>query len=300
MRIAITGSTGMIGSKLVTFFLAEGHHVSQITRQSAIENEETPFIYWNPSKGQIDPAQLEGFDVIIHLAGANVGERWGEAYKQNILDSRVQGTRLLCQTIAKLRQKPKLLLSASAIGYYGNHAPDTVLNEQSKLGEGFLPDVCRRWEEETAPAKNAGVRVVNMRIGVVLSKNGGALAKMWMPFQLGLGGVLGSGRQMMSWIALDEIPLIVAHLIAHEEIAGPVNLVSPQVVSNAQFTKVLGGVIKRPTVFPVPAVGVRLLFGEMGQALLLEGANVEPAVLEQSGYQFKYQDLESALKAVVK
>ncbi len=300
MRIAITGSTGMIGSAVIKYFLAQGQQVSQISRQASVANDKTPLITWDPARGQMDAAQLEDFDVIIHLAGANVGERWDGEYKKSILDSRVQGTRLLAQTISRLKNKPKVLLSASAVGFYGNHAPDIILNELSPFGQGFLPDVCRCWEEETKPVSDAGVRVVHMRLGVVLSKQGGALAKMWVPFQLGLGGILGSGKQMMSWIALDEIPAIIEHLIKHEEIAGPVNVVAPAAVSNAEFTKILGAVIKRPTIFPVPAIAVKLLFGEMGERLLLEGSHVVPAKLSASNYQYRYPDLKSALEMAVR
>ena len=289
MRIAITGSTGMIGSTLISFLLLKGHNITQITRPKV----------WDPNAEKIDAQALEGHDVVIHLAGANVGERWSEAHKKDILESRIKGTRLLCQTLARLKNKPKVLLSASAIGYYGNHPPDRILDENSPQGQGFLPDVCRQWEEETRAARDAGVRVVNMRFGVVLSKNGGALSKMWRPFQLGLGGVLGSGKQMMSWVALDEIPFIIDHLM-NKDVSGPVNLVSPQVVSNAQFTKVLGQVIKRPTIFPVPGFMIQLLFGEMGERLLLEGARVVPKRLQETGYQFHYPDLRSALERAVK
>ncbi len=299
MRIAITGSTGLIGSRLVEFFLSQGHAVSQMTRRSTVTNLQTPVICWDPVHAHMDSHQLEGFDVVIHLAGTNVGEKWNDEYKKSILDSRQQGTRLLAQTLSQLKNKPKVLLSASAIGFYGNHEAQTVLDETSPRGQGFLPDVCQVWEQETRPAQDAGIRVVNMRFGVVLSKKGGALAKMWVPFQFGLGGILGSGKQMMSWVALDEIPFIVDHLIK-SDVTGPVNVVSPQAVSNAEFTKVLGAAIKRPTVFPVPAFGVRILFGEMGQTLLLEGSHVVPKVLQNSGYRFHYADLNSALKEVVK
>ncbi len=300
MRMAITGSTGMIGSTLISFFLSKGHSVTQITRQRVLKGaHQTPFLTWDPDAGQIDSQALEGHDAVIHLAGANVGERWSESYKKDILQSRVKGTRLLCQTLARLKDKPKVLLSASAVGYYGNHAPDKILDENSPQGQGFLPDVCQQWEEETKVAKDAGIRVVNMRFGVVLSKNGGALAKMWTPFQMGLGGVLGSGKQMMSWVALDEIPFIIGHLM-NKDISGPVNLVSPQVVSNAQFTRVLGQVIKRPTIFHIPGFMIQLLFGEMGERLLLEGARVVPKRLQETGYQFHYPDLRSALEQAVR
>ncbi len=298
MRIAITGSTGMIGSTLVSFLLNQGHQVTQITRHS-LTSSPTPFIVWNPDSGLMDALALEGHDVVIHLAGTNVGERWSAAHKKSIVDSRVKGTRLLCQTLAHLKKKPKVLLSASAIGYYGNHPPDKILDENSLAGQGFLPDVCKGWEEETKIARDSGIRVVNMRFGVVLSKQGGALKKMWGPFQMGLGGILGSGKQMMSWIALDEIPHVIDHLM-QRDIFGPVNVVSPKPVSNKEFTKVLSGIIKRPTLFPVPAIAVKLLFGEMGQQLLLEGSRVMPRRLQENAYQFHYPDIKSALQQAVR
>jgi uncharacterized protein (TIGR01777 family) len=299
LRIAITGSTGLVGSKLVPFLLSEGHHVTQISRNKEVKGPQTPVIVWNPDAGQIDASALEGFDVVIHLAGTNVGERWDAKYKNSILDSRVKGTRLLCKTLAGLKNKPKVLLSASAVGIYGNHKPEVISDEDSKLGEGFLADVCKQWEAETKPASDAWIRVVHMRIGVVLSKNGGALSKMWMPFQFGIGGVLGSGQQMMSWIALDEIPWIMLFLINSQHINGPVNVTAPHPVSNAVFTKTLGEVIKRPTIFPVPGVAIKLLFGEMGEVLLLGGNYVVPKRLQEMGYKYVYPHLKEALiKAV--
>jgi uncharacterized protein (TIGR01777 family) len=300
MRIAITGATGMIGSRLTTFLLAQGHEIAVITRRSSYHQPQTTVITWDPALNYIEAEKLEGFDVIIHLAGANVGEYWSAAYKKSILESRVLSTRLLCETLSRVVSKPKLLISASAIGYYGNHPPEEVLDEKSPSGEGFLPDVCRQWEAETAPASQAGIRVVLMRLGVVLSQGGGALAKMWTPFQWGFGGVLGRGQQMMSWVALDEIPFVLGYLIKNDRISGAVNVVSPHAVSNAQFTKILGQVMHRPTVLPVPGFAIRWLFGEMGQNLLLEGAHVQPRRLQEGGYQFRFADLKEALeKAIV-
>ena len=263
-----------------------------ITRSASYHQPQTSVIVWDPALNYIEIEQLEGFDVIIHLAGANVGEYWSPEYKKSILESRVQSTKLLCESLARLVSKPKLLISASAIGFYGNHPPEEVLDENSPSGTGFLADVCRQWEEETDACSQAGIRVVRMRLGVVLSKAGGALAKMWLPFQCGIGGVLGNGQQMMSWIALDEIPFVVDHLIKNDQIAGAVNVVSPQAVSNAEFTKILGQVMHRPTILPVPGFAIRLLFGEMGQSLLLEGAHVVPRRLQESGYQFRFADLK--------
>ncbi len=296
MRIAITGATGTIGSKLTDFLLAQGHQVAVITRRTSYNQPKTSVIVWDPSQKYIETGQLEGFDVIIHLAGTNVGEYWSMDHKKSILESRVQSTGLLCESLSKLVSKPKLLISASAIGFYGNHPPQEVLDENSPCGEGFLADVCRQWEGATATALQAGIRVVRMRLGVVFSKTGGALARMWLPFQLGLGGVLGNGRQMMSWVSVDEIPYIIDHLIKNDQIMGAVNVVSPQPVNNAQFTKILGQLMHRPVLLPIPNFVVRLLFGEMGQSLLLEGAYVVPRRLQESGYQFRFADLKSALK----
>jgi len=299
LRIAITGATGMIGVKLTAFFLAGGHQIAVITRCTSYHQPHTRAIAWDPELNYISAGVLEGFDVIIHLAGANVGEYWSPQHKKSILESRVQSTKLLCKNLAKLVSKPKLLISASAVGFYGNHPPQEVLDENSPLGEGFLADVCRQWERETIFAAQEGIRVVRMRLGVVLGQTGGALSKMRLPFQLGIGGRLGNGRQMMSWIALDEIPFVVDHLIKNDKIEGAVNVVSPQAVSNAQFTKILGQVIYRPAFLPVPSFVIRLLFGEMGQSLLLEGAHVVPRRLQESGYQFRFADLQEALKFVL-
>ena len=296
MRIAITGATGMIGSRLTPFLQALGHQITAITRQSVYHQPKVSVIVWDPSLNYIESKELEGLDVIVHLAGADVGQYWSEGYKKIILESRVQSTCLLCEAISKVSLKPKLLICASAIGFYGNHPSSRELDENTPLGHGFLADVCNRWEGSSQSAVDAGIRVVFMRLGVVLSKAGGALARMKLPFQLGLGGKLGDGRQMMSWVALDEIPFVVEHLIKNERIIGAVNVVSPQAVSNAEFTRILGQVMKRPTFLPVPAFIVRLLYGEMGHNLLLEGAHIIPRRLQESGYQFRYADLKSALE----
>ena len=295
MHIAITGATGMIGRKLTAFLRPQGHQITVITRRASFSQPQTSVIIWDPALNYIKIEQLEGFDVIIHLTGSNVGEYWSPEHKKDILESRVRSTRLLCESLLKVVSKPRLMICASAIGFYGNHPPQEVLDEESRPGEGFLADVCRQWEEETNILSQAGIRIVRMRLGVVLSKTGGALAKMWLPFQMGIGGILGNGRQMMSWVALDEIPYVVDHLIKTDKMSGVVNVVSPQPVSNAQFTKILGQVMRRPTVLPVPAFVIRSLFGEMGQNLLLEGAHVIPRRLQESGYQFRFADLKEAL-----
>ena len=290
----------MIGGRLVSHLKAQGHQMAVITRRSSYQESQISSIVWDPSLSYIQSEKLEGLDVVIHLAGATVGEPWTEAHKKEIKESRVQSTQLLCDCLSRLSVKPKLLICASAIGYYGNHEPEEALDENSPVGTGFLADVCRQWEEATNVLESSGIRVVRMRLGVVLSRSGGALNKMWLPFKLGIGGVLGDGRQMMSWLALDEIPYIVDHLIKSDKISGAVNAVSPVAVSNAEFTKILGQVIHRPTFLPVPAFTIRLLFGEMGQNLLLEGARIVPRRLQESGYHFQFADLRAALtKAVI-
>lgn len=299
MRIAITGATGMIGSKLTAFLLAQGHQIAVVTRKISYHQPSTSVIVWDPASDRIETAPFEGFDVIIHLAGTNVGEYWSPEYKKDILESRVKSTKLLCECLSRLVSKPKLLITASAIGFYGNHPPEEVLDENSPSGEGFLAGVCRQWEKETEILSQTGIRIIRLRLGVVLSKAGGALNKMWTPFRMGIGGVLGNGRQVMSWVALDEIPFIIDHLIKNDQITGAVNVVSPQAVSNAQFTKILGQVMRRPAFLPVPAFAIRLLFGEMGQSLLLEGAHVIPRRLQESNYQFHFADLKTALEQMI-
>lgn len=294
MNIVISGSTGMIGRALTDYFRREGHVVNPLLRSTKDSNAQG--IYWNINAGTIEEQKLEGQDIVIHLAGANISERWTPEYKKIIKSSRVDSTRLLARTIANLKNKPRLFISASAIGYYGNHSANVNIDEDSPVGLGFLPEVCNRWEDETRVAAQAGIRVVNLRFGVVLSKNGGALAKMLPIFNFGLGGVLGQGDQMMSWGSLNEIPLIIQHIIQTQSLSGPLNAVSPRAVTNKVFTRILGEVIKRPVFLPVPAMGIHLLFGEMGKSLLLEGANVTPKRLLTMGYVFKYPDLRSALQ----
>ena len=287
----------MVGSKLTDSLLAQGHQIAVLTRQSSYRHPQASVIVWDPALDYIAVEHLDGFDVVIHLAGATIAHYWTAEYKKSILESRVQSTKFLCTELSRLSNKPKLLISASAIGYYGSHPPEDAVDEKRPAGQGFLADTCRQWEEATSPASQAGIRVVRMRLGMVLSRTGGALAKMKQPFQLGIGGVLGDGRQMISWVSLDEIPYVVDHFIKNEKISGAVNVVSPNPVSNARFTECLGQVMHRPTVLPVPGFAVRFLFGEMGQSLLLEGAKVLPRCLQESGYQFHFTEINDALKA---
>lgn len=303
LKIAISGASGLVGSAAVKYFKSLGHSIIRITRAGSSSGAGASAVVMDVKNNAVDSQGLEGADVVIHLAGANIaGKRWTDEHKSQILLSRVETTRILANALPKLERPPKIFLCASAIGYYGNADPDSGISfeERSPLGKGFLADVCHQWEAATQPAKEHGIRVVNMRIGPVLSREGGALQKMWVPFQLGLGGPLGHGRQMFSWVALDEIPRIMEFLINNDKIMGPVNVTAPHPVSNAEFTRVLGKAIKRPTIFPVPAFGARLLFGEMADALLLGGAAVIPKKLLEAGYKFRYPEIDAGLAAGLK
>jgi uncharacterized protein (TIGR01777 family) len=239
---------------------------------------------------------IEGFDAVVHLAGESIAaSRWTDAQKTKIRDSRVQGTTLLSETIAKLATPPKVLVCASAIGYYGNRG-DTILREDSTIGAGFLAAVCQEWESAAEPAKKKGVRVVHVRTGIVLSPRGGALAKMLLPFKLGVGGIMGNGRQYWSWIALDDVIGAFHHALKTESLYGAVNAVAPAAVTNQEFTKTLGKVLSRPTIFPLPAFAARLALGEMADDLLLSSARLEPARLLATGYKFHHPELEGALR----
>lgn len=298
MRILVTGSTGLVGTALVERLLDEGFSVARLVRRQWGLDE--PELLWAPERGEIDRAGLKGFDGVVHLAGDNISAgRWTAEKKRRIYESRVESTRLLSRTLAKLTRPPKVLVSASATGYYGNRGEE-VLDEDSSCGDTFLGRVCRDWESATKKASQAGIRVVNARLGVVLSEKGGALARMLTPFRLGLGGVVGGGAAYMSWITLDDLVGALIHCLVKPDIQGPVNMLSPNPVSNREFTKALGRVLSRPTVFPLPAFMVRLLFGEMGEELLLSSARVLPKRLEASGFVFKQPRLEEALRHVLK
>ncbi len=303
MKIIVTGSTGLVGKALVRSLLAEGHEVTRMVRGGAqtFRAPGTSAVSWDPERGTVNASELEGHDAAVHLAGEPVaGGRWTDERKRRILDSRVKSTRLLAETLASLQDKPKVLVSASAIGFYGDRG-DEALHEESASGEDFLSEVCREWEKAALPASQAGIRVAHLRIGIVLSAEGGALAKMLTPFKLGLGGPVGGGNQYMSWVALDDVVGIIKHALTHEEVRGPVNTVAPHPVTNAEFAKVMGRVLNRPAVLPTPAFALRLALGkEMADALLLGGARVEPARLKATGYQFAYPELEGALRHVLK
>ena len=293
-RIAITGATGLVGGNLAAFLTTGGHRVDPLVRRPP--RPGTTEIAWDPARDRIDAAALEGIDAVVHLAGESIAAgRWNAARKDAIRRSRVDSTRLLCRALAGLRTRPKALVSASAIGYYGDRG-DAPLTETSAAGSGFLAEVVQAWEAATAPAVEAGIRVVTPRIGMVVTAAGGALAKMLPPARLGLGGPMGNGRQSVSWIALDDLVGAIHFLLFAEDVAGPVNAVAPRPVTNRELAKTLGRVLGRPAVAPLPAVLVRLLFGEMGQALLLEGQHVLPARLEAAGFRFQHPALDGALR----
>lgn len=293
MRIAITGSAGLVGKRITTELQAAGHQVVKLVRR--VRNNADEFS-WNPETEKIDAKAFEGTDAVIHLAGENIAaKRWNSEQKMKIKRSRVDGTRLIASTLATLKNPPRALVSASAIGYYGDRG-DEILTEESKSGDGFLAAVCRDWEDAARNADHKGLRVVFARLGVVLSKEGGALKMMLPPFLMGAGGPLGDGKQYMSWIDLDDAAKAFIHLATASDVSGPVNVVAPNPETNAEFTKTLAKVIHRPAFFPVPTIGVKVLFGEMGQELLLASNRVSGAKLVNSGFKFDYPDLESALK----
>ena len=292
MKILVSGSTGLVGSALVPFLLTGGHQVARLVRSQPTAGGEVP---WDPAAGRLEATNLEGLDAVVHLAGERITGRWTAAKKARIRSSRVQGTRLLAEALAGMKQPPKTLVCASAIGYYG-HRGDELLREESPPGAGFLAEVCREWEAAARPAAEKGLRVVHLRIGVVLSAAGGALARMLTPFKLGLGGRIGPGSQFMSWIAIEDLTGAIHHALANESLRGPVNAVAPRAITNREFTKTLGRVLGRPTIFPMPAFAARLAFGQMADELLLASARVEPTRLIASGYKFRTPELEAALR----
>ncbi len=293
-RILVAGSSGMIGTQLVAFLDTGGHDVWRLVRRPVtIGAKEIP---WNPDRGELDASQIEGFDVIIHLGGAGIGDRrWSSKRKKIIRDSRVDSTALLADAVASLDGGPEAFVLASAVGWYGNRA-DEELTEASTAGEGFLPDVCADWEGAADAVEKSGVRTVYLRSGIVLSPTGGALGKMLLPFKLGIGGAIGGGKQWMPWISLDDEIYAIYHLIMNEESRGPYNLTAPRPVRQEQFAKTLGGILRRPTIAPTPGLAIRLVFGEMGGNLALESQRVLPERLRREDYQFVHEDIEAALR----
>ena len=294
MKILVTGSTGLVGSALIPALATGGHGVTRLVRSQPKPGAAE--VRWDPVARTVDSAGLEGVDAVVHLAGESIAAgRWTTEKKGRIRDSRVKGTRLLCESLARLAQPPQAIVCASAIGYYGDRGEER-LREESPAGLGFLAEVCREWETAAEPARQRGIRVVHLRIGVVLSPAGGALAQMLFPFRMGLGGRLGSGKQYLSWIAIDDLVSVILHVLTTTTLQGPVNAVAPNPVTNLEFTRTLGRVLARPTIFPMPAVAARLAFGEMADELLLASARVEPTRLVATGYQFRHPELEGALR----
>jgi len=296
LTVAVSGSSGLVGSALCEALRESGHSVRRVVRHDP--KDPAAEILWDPDSGKVDADRFSEVDAVVHLAGENIVGRWNEQKKRRIRSSRVEGTRILCEALAGLDQRPGTLVCASAIGYYGDRGDD-VMTEDSPPGEGFLAEVCQEWEGSTRAAQEAGIRVVNARLGVVLSARGGALAKMLTPFRLGGGGIIGSGRQYMSWIALGDVVAATEHLLATESCAGPVNLSTPNPVTNREFTKTLGRLLRRPTIFPMPAFAARLVFGEMADEMLLASTRVAPVKLRDSGYEFQQPELEAALRHVL-
>jgi uncharacterized protein (TIGR01777 family) len=296
VNVLVTGSHGLIGLALVPALARRGDRVVRLIRAAPAAADE---VRWDPMAGSIDAASIEGMDAVIHLAGENLAAgRWTAERKARIRDSRVRGTRLLAETLARLSRRPPVLLSASATGYYGDRG-DAVVREDTGPGTGFLPEVCREWEQAADPAREAGIRVVYLRSAIVLSPAGGVLGRLRPVFRLGLGGPLGSGRQYLSWIAIDDWIGAALHLLDDARVAGPVNMAAPQPVTNAVFTRTLARAVSRPALVPVPALALRVAFGEMADQTLLVSARVEPARLLASGYTFRFPDLGGALRHVL-
>jgi hypothetical protein len=293
VKVVVTGSAGLIGTALVRALQTRGDDVTRLVRRSPGPDEAR----WDPESGQIEASALEGQDAVVHLAGVGIGDhRWTEDHKRAVLESRVKGTTLLAETIAGLSDKPKVLASASAMGYYGLRG-DEVLTEDSSAGAGFLTEICVEWEAATRAAEDSGVRVVHLRTGLVLSPDGGALKQMLLPFKLGLGGRIGNGKQWWSWIAIDDEVGAVLHLIDGTNERGPVNLTAPNPVTNEEFTRTLNGVLRRPTLLPTPTFALKAMFGsEAVDEMFLGGQRVVPSRLQADGYAFRHAELEGALR----
>jgi uncharacterized protein len=293
MNILVTGASGLIGSAASMALSTGGHRVIALRRAAGGSGPT-----WQPEKGEINLAPASPIDAVLHLAGEGIAQRWTPAVKQRIRDSRVAATRLLCEALVKLPQPPKALVCASATGFYGSRG-DEWLDESSAPGSGFLADICQEWEAATAPAVKAGIRVVHLRFGIVLAKEGGALAKMLPAFKLGLGGRLGDGRAWWSWIAIDDLVKVIRLALMDDSLSGPVNAVAPNSVTNAEFTRTLGHVLRRPAILPLPRFIIETVFGEMGREALLASARVRPERLRQQGFQFHHGEIEPALREVL-
>ena len=295
-RILVSGSSGLVGSVLIPSLKGAGARVARLARSSTVQgSSDEERIAWNPAQ-PISPDAVSGFDAVIHLAGESIVGRWTASKKVRLRESRIPTTTNLARALAGAKRKPQIFLSASAIGYYGNRG-DEVLTEQSTHGSGFTADLAQDWELATRPAADAGIRTVSMRVGIVMGKTGGALAKMLPAFKMGVGGRIGTGRQWMSWIDLQDVVGAIQHILRSDLLHGPVNFVAPNPVRNEEFSKTLASVLSRPAIFPVPAFAARLTFGEMADELLLASQRVEPTKLITSGYPFRYPTLKPALES---
>jgi uncharacterized protein len=294
-RVLVSGASGPIGTALLPSLETRGYDVVRLVRGTANGNKQ---LSWDPAQ-PMKPETVSGFDAVIHLAGESIMGRWTDAKKAKIRDSRVIGTRHLAEALAQAKNKPHVFVCSSAVGYYGSRG-DEVLRETSAAGTGFLPEVCRDWEAATQPAVKAGIRTAHIRTGVVLSPKGGALGAMLTPFKLGVGGRVGNGRQWMSWIDVEDMVGAIHHILKNDLLQGPVNMVAPKPVTNAEFTKTLASVLSRPAIFPVPEFVVKTVFGEMGETVLLGSERVEPARLVETGYPFRFRELRESLKNVLK
>jgi hypothetical protein len=298
-RVLVSGASGPIGRALLPTLSANGAHVTRLVRnESRNSSGDEHNIPWDPAQS-FAPNALSGFDAVIHLAGEGIVGRWNETKKKKIRDSRVMGTQNIAQALAQAKDKPQVFICSSAVGYYGDRG-DELLTEQSEPGSGFLPEVCQEWEAATRAAAEAGIRTVLIRTGVVLSAKGGALGKMLPAFKMGVGGRIGDGRQWMSWIDVQDLVGAIHHILKSDLLYGPVNMVAPKPVTNAEFTKTLASVLSRPAIFPVPAPAVKLIFGEMGETVLLGSQRVEPTQLVSTGYPFRFSNLRASLENTLK
>ena len=296
MKIVMTGASGLIGARLLGQLRKKGHEVVRLVRRASGASDA---FVWDPAAGTVDMDALREVEGVVHLAGAPIAaKRWTPRTKRDILESRVQGTRTLAEALARLPRPPRVLISASGVGFYGD-CGDKVVNEEDACGRGFLADVAQQWEQATAPAAAAGVRVVMMRLGVVLSASGGALPRMVLPFRFGAGGRIGNGHQYMSWITLDDVVAAVPILLENDTVVGPVNMVAPSPVTSREFARAIGLVLRRPSLLPLPAFAVRLMMGQMGQELLLASTRAVPAKLSACGYTFRHPMVEEALRHVL-